>query len=236
MRRIALQVLRPARRPLARREFRHRTSAFISSNHALGIRTFVSRRGDKFAAVTLASSMQLRSFSAALVAAAVAGGAWYYKIQTPLRADSSANESYSRGLSTSSTYSNSPLATASVKVAREEPVPTTRNALVVDQGQLYSVAIEGNGPVSTDVQGRKILEMLTPDQATQKLRKNEQSWSVGRGRGVVRYDVVQIPSNDPIEDDHVEKIIEVPQSVAAAGEEGATSSDWMFWGVFDGHR
>ena len=53
-------------------------------------------------------------------------------------------------------------------------------------------------------------------------------------RGVVRYDVVQIPSNDPIEDDHSEKIIEVPQTVAAP-EEGQSSSDWMFWGVFDGH-
>jgi len=47
----------------------------------------------------------------------------------------------------------------------------------------------------------------------------------------VRYDVVQIPSNDPIEDDHSEKIIELPQSSATA----ASSSDWMFWGVFDGH-
>ena len=51
---------------------------------------------------------------------------------------------------------------------------------------------------------------------------------------MVRYDVVQIPSNDPIEDDHVEKIVEVPQTTAAA-EEGKARSDWMFWGVFDGH-
>jgi pyruvate dehydrogenase phosphatase len=76
--------------------------------------------------------------------------------------------------------------------------------------------------------------MLTPEQATQKLRKNEESWLVGRGKGVVRYDVVQIPSNDPIEDDHAEKIIEV-QGVAATND-GSSASDWMFWGVFDGHR
>ena len=76
--------------------------------------------------------------------------------------------------------------------------------------------------------------MLTPEQATQKLRRNEESYLIGRGRGVIRYDVVQIPSNDPIEDDHAEKIVEVPQSVAATGD-GAPSSDWMFWGVFDGH-
>lgn len=73
--------------------------------------------------------------------------------------------------------------------------------------------------------------MLTPEQATQKLRRNEESYYVNRGKGVVRYDVVQIPSNDPIEDDHSEKIIEVPQTTP----ERDPSSDWMFWGVFDGH-
>ena len=86
----------------------------------------------------------------------------------------------------------------------------------------------------TDDAGKKVLGMLTPEQATQKLRRNEESYLIGRGRGVIRYDVVQIPSNDPIEDDHAEKIVEVPQSVAATGD-GAPSSDWMFWGVFDGH-
>jgi pyruvate dehydrogenase phosphatase len=55
---------------------------------------------------------------------------------------------------------------------------------------------------------------------------------VGRGKGVVRYDVVQIPSNDPIEDDHSEKIIELPTNTAAAS---SSATDWMFWGVFDGH-
>ena len=107
----------------------------------------------------------------------------------------------------------------------------------MEQGNLYSGTIVGDGPISkdTDDSGRKVLEMMTPDQVTQKRRKNEESYLVGRGAGVVRYDVVQIPSNDPIEDDHAEKIIEVPQTVAAT-ENGAPSSDWMFWGVFDGHR
>lgn len=57
---------------------------------------------------------------------------------------------------------------------------------------------------------------------------------VGRGKGVVRYDLVQLPSNNPIEDDHAEKIVEVPKTVAAT-ENDALTSDWMFWGVFDGH-
>ncbi|KAF2100962.1 protein serine/threonine phosphatase 2C [Rhizodiscina lignyota] len=112
----------------------------------------------------------------------------------------------------------------------------TRRAIVVGQGGLYTGDIVGDGPLSkeTDDAGRKILEMMSPEQATQKLRKNEESWLVGRGQGVVRYDVVQLPSNDPIEDDHAEKIIEIPGNVAAV-EEGTSNSDWMFWGVFDGH-
>lgn len=113
----------------------------------------------------------------------------------------------------------------------------TRKALVVGPGELYTGTITGTAPISkeTDDYGRKVLEMLDPEQATAKLRKNEESWLVGRGQGVVRYDVVQIPSNDPIEDDHAEKIIEVPSNLAAT-DNGAPASDWMFWGVFDGHR
>lgn len=111
-----------------------------------------------------------------------------------------------------------------------------RKALVVDHGQLYTAELPADQVVSkeTDVSGRKVLAMLTPEQASAKLRRNEESYLVGRGEGVVRYDVVQIPSNDPIEDDHVEKIVEVPNTIAAA-EDGKTRSDWMFWGVFDGH-
>lgn len=116
------------------------------------------------------------------------------------------------------------------------PVTHDRKALVVDNDQFYTGQIVGDGPLAkdTDDHGRKVLEMMNPDQATERLRKNEQSYLVGRGRGVVRYDVVQLPSNDPIEDDHAEKIVEVPNSVAATDND-APSSDWMFWGVFDGH-
>jgi pyruvate dehydrogenase phosphatase len=108
--------------------------------------------------------------------------------------------------------------------------------LVVEQGQIFATEIPADMKISkeTDFSGRKTVEMLTAEQATAKLRTNEESYLVSRGTGVVRYDVVQIPSNDPIEDDHVEKIIEVP-STSAAAVQGANSSDWMFWGVFDGH-
>jgi len=141
-----------------------------------------------------------------------------------------------RGLTSTTSSSESPQASPN-SVAVEEAAESTRRALVVENDQFYTGDIIGDAPLSkdTDDAGRKVLEMLTPDQATQKLRRNEESYLVGRGRGVVRYDVVQIPSNDPIEDDHAEKIVEVPQSVAAT-EDGTSSSDWMFWGVFDGHR
>jgi pyruvate dehydrogenase phosphatase len=120
--------------------------------------------------------MQLRSLTGALVAAAVASGAFY---------------AY-RGTATAGTASTAEQL-RSASSAASAAVEPTRRALVVDQGSLYTGTITGNGPLSkeTDDHGRKVLEMLTPEQATSKLRKNEESWLVGRGEGVVRYDVVQ---------------------------------------------
>ncbi|TLD19011.1 Ornithine carbamoyltransferase [Venturia nashicola] len=168
--------------------------------------------------------MHFRRFSVALVTAAVASGAWYYKQAT----QQTSNDSTSAGSTAQS---------ASVVLGDMTTAPhSTRKALVVEQGQLYSGTIVGDGPISkdTDESGRKVIEMMTPEQVTKRLRTNEESWMIGRGNGVVRYDVVQLPSNDPIEDDHAEKIIEVPQTTAAT-DDGSTASDWMFWGVFDGH-
>jgi pyruvate dehydrogenase phosphatase len=164
--------------------------------------------------------MQFRALTGALVAAAVASGA-FYAYNGNQSANSTSPLDQTRNLTNGANISN------------DEP---TRKALVVGPGELYTGTITGTGPLAkeTDDYGRKVLEMLDPDQTTAKLRKNEESWLVGRGQGVVRYDVVQIPSNDPIEDDHAEKIIEVPSNLAAT--DGANASDWMFWGVFDGHR
>ncbi|CAA9964357.1 hypothetical protein CFE70_006979 [Pyrenophora teres f. teres 0-1] len=162
--------------------------------------------------------MQFRALTGALVAAAVASGAFY---------------AYNGNQATGHTHSPADQARNLSSALSSEP---TRKALVVGPSELYTGTITGSGPISkeTDDYGRKVLEMLDPDQTTAKLRKNEESWLVGRGQGVVRYDVVQCPSNSPIEDDHAEKIIEVPSNLAAT-DNGATASDWMFWGVFDGH-
>lgn len=119
----------------------------------------------------------------------------------------------------------------------EEPTPeSTYRALLVDNEQISAVTATGEPPLAkhTDDSDRQYVGMLTPEQATQKLRKNEESYNVNRGKGVIRYDVVQVPSNWPIEDDHSEKIVEVPSSVTAA-KEGEPNNDWMFWAVFDGH-
>jgi pyruvate dehydrogenase phosphatase len=114
-----------------------------------------------------------------------------------------------------------------------DAVPT-RTVLVVGADELTQGTIVGEGPLykSSTEDGRRIVEMLTPEQATAKLRRQEESFWVNRGQGVTRYDLVQLGSNDPIEDDHAEKIVEVPNR---AVEEEVSSSDWMFWGVFDGH-
>ncbi|KAK3315138.1 protein phosphatase 2C [Apodospora peruviana] len=160
----------------------------------------------------LRSSMYIRRASVAVVSAIVGYGAWY-----TYRGD--ANNQIVRAYSPKQT---GPAAAA-----------PTRNVLIIGPDELQAGTFVGEGPLSKltgDFSGRKVVEMFTPEQATERLRQTEQSYLVNRGRGVVRYDLVQLPSNDPIEDDHAEKIVEIP---ARTPEDGA--SDWMFWGVFDGH-
>jgi pyruvate dehydrogenase phosphatase len=217
MRRAALQVFRSARRPCLRKVTRSRTAIFAPSNGLVSRAHHYHHFRPRASPTILASSMQLRALTGALVATVVASGAFYaYNGTQPANSTSPVDQA--RNVS---------------NITTGEP---TRKALVVGPSELYTGTITGPGPLAkeTDDYGRKVLEMLDPEQTTAKLRKNEESWLVGRGQGVVRYDVVQIPSNDPIEDDHAEKIIEVPSNLAAT--DGANASDWMFWGVFDGHR
>lgn len=177
--------------------------------------------------------MHVRGFSVALVTAAVASGAYYYRAaQQQVVKDSPLAQTQS--FSTAN-YPTADSTASSLASAAQEAAETTRRALVIDKGELFSGTLVGDGPLSkdTDDYGRKVLEMLTPDQATEKLRKRQESWLVGRGQGVVRYDIVQIPSNDPIEDDYAHKIVEVPAT--AATPQPVANDDWMFWGVFDGH-
>lgn len=164
--------------------------------------------------------MRWRRWAGVASSGLVATGAWYAYHISSNNADGSP---YPSRESSTSTATN----------PRDPTAGSLRKALVIAADQIYTGEIAANEPVSkeTDESGRKVLEMLTPEQATQKLRRNEESYFVNRGTGVVRYDVVQIPSNDPIEDDHSEKIIEVPATTHGQN----STSDWMFWGVFDGH-
>lgn len=185
--------------------------------------------------------MYFRNFSVALVSTLVASGAYFAYRGSPARG--SAGSLVANNVPTTSAAQRRDIGTTTTPSAgagfhtlrpalEEIKETTTRRALVIDAGQLYTGTITGDGPLSkdTDDHGRKVLEMMTPEQVTQRLRRNEESFLVNRGRGVVRYDVVQLASNDPIEDDHAEQIVEVPGSTAST-----VSNDWMFWGVFDGH-
>lgn len=179
-----------------------------------------------------------KKLSVGLLSGLVLVGAWFYK-------DSIASAFDRRSLAATAvpiihnSVQNPTAAAAAVagipRLLAEEDDDQPKRIIAVDNESLYTGTLPAGRKVSKEVDssGRKVVEMLTPDQATEKLRRNEESYIVGRGRGVWRYDVVQIPSNDPIEDDHSEKIIEVPQTVSE-GQDGGTS-DWMFWGVFDGH-
>lgn len=153
----------------------------------------------------------------AVASALVGYGAWYSYQDVPTDPAAAV-----RPYSTSTT---DPPATAA----------PTRNVLVVGADELHTGTFVGEGPIakSADGTGRNVLEMLTPDQATEKLRDSEASFLVNRGRGVLRYDLVQLASNNPIEDDHAEKIVEV--TPPGADKTGQETDDWMFWGVFDGH-
>ncbi|KAK7723997.1 [Pyruvate dehydrogenase [acetyl-transferring]]-phosphatase 1, mitochondrial [Diaporthe eres] len=161
--------------------------------------------------------MNARRATVALLSGIVGYGAYY--TYNGNSTDTAA--ALTRGFSSSSSSPTSP----------GDAIPT-RSVLVIGAEELSTGTFVGEGPISktTDDEGRAIVEMLTADQSTQKLRKMEESYLVNRGKGVVRYDQVQLPSNNPIEDDHAEKIVEVP--VRGDSESG---SDWMFWGVFDGH-
>lgn len=222
MRRPALRSLRLASRPVLRKFLRNQTPYFNLS-YALGLRTLYLRH-ERASLPNFQSAMQFGKLSVALVSTLVASGAYYSYRGASERADSSPKH-------TTSPTTAQPSGFGPAKAG--SPAETTRRALILDQGQLYTGSIVGDEPLSkeTDDRGRKVLEIMTPEQVNERLRRNEESWDVGRGNGVLRYDVVQIPSNDPIEDDHVEQTIEIP-----AGTDGSSKADWMFWGVFDGHR
>jgi pyruvate dehydrogenase phosphatase len=233
MRRAAVQAFRTARcAPVWKVGGRRATRAHFSTGQALALRPSFNKRHNSFIPASLHSSMHVRNFSLAFISTLVASGAWYAYKGTQQSSIlngtvASAANFQSRGIAD--------ISSRAAGLASEVSETPARRALLVENDQFYTAALSGDQPLEkqTDDSDRRVLEMLTPEQVTQKLRKNEESYLVGRGQGVVRYDLVQVPSNSPIEDDHAEKIVEVPQTLS--GTQDGTNSDWMFWGVFDGH-
>ncbi|KAJ5909018.1 hypothetical protein N7495_001700 [Penicillium taxi] len=195
-----------------------RPCPLFAPGQALSLRSYSSSKLPTNLPV-VRTPMHIRRFSLALISTVVASGAWYayqgngsaQSLATQVRGFASNAVSYA--------YADSPSG-------------PTRRPVLVNNAQFSTTAIPKDQPLSktTDDSDRRVLNRLTPEQATEKLRKDEESYLVNRGNGVVRYDLVQVPSNSPIEDDHAELVVEVPSS-AAAGE----ASDWNFWAVFDGH-
>ncbi|ETN46633.1 uncharacterized protein HMPREF1541_00819 [Cyphellophora europaea CBS 101466] len=237
MRRAAVVALRSARRAAFRKLINKAPLSSASSHYVVTAPFSLAARRYSTKRHIIQSSMWLPKTPLAIAASVGALGAWYaYGSNQPVQLNAQPPVSSPQTRSLSSTPD---IAQPTAEPASPAPVAagqeSSRRALVVDNDQFFTGDIVGEGPLAkdTDDHGRKVLEMMTPEQATERLRRMEQSYLVGRGRGVVRYDYVQLPSNDPIEDDHAEKIVEVSQKTADAG--GAQSSDWMFWGVFDGH-
>ena len=196
------------------------TRRFLSTSPPARGRNTSNRPGTAenapIASEPLRSSMYFRRASLAVVSALVGYGA-YYSYGGNNGTDSLVKRAYS---------------SSSTSTVTGDAATQTRSVLVIGADELHTGTFVGDGPISktTGNDGKRVIEMVTPDQATEMLRKSELSYYVDRGQGVVRYDLVQLPSNDPIEDDHAEKIVEMPDSSEPHG-----SSDWMFWGVFDGH-
>lgn len=235
MRRAAIQAFRTARRSHVRKVLFSKAFSTSLSNHA---RPRITAYQEGQLLPTLQSAMP-RNFLLLATALVAGGGAWYYTGDPG---------SASSALSTTASPANTGASWAAVlgafssahqsipsSLTVEEPFAATRRALVVENDQFYLGEIPAGGPLSKANSDKLVLEMLTYEQALQKLKENEESFFVKRGQGVHRYDVVQLASNNPIEDDHVESIIKVP-GASGATQGSASSSDWMFWGVFDGHR
>ena len=219
MRRAAFQALRAARRAPVRRLLLGSKSSLGSdqARNAFAFRAASTYTRNHGPLKILSSAMYLRQMSVAALVSAVASGVWYYRAPSP-----------------QGDIRNSPTVTNPSYGGSSEVPP--RRALIVEDDQFYVRELSSSAPLSKSpgVQSSQQVEMITPAQATSKLRRLEESYHIPRGRGVLRYDLVQLPSNNPIEDDHAEKLIEKP-SRAPSPNASDSSSDWMFWSVFDGH-
>lgn len=135
MRRVAFQAFRSARRPCLRKLARSRTAPFFVSNGLhVGPRHLPRSRFHALPSV-LTSSMQLRAFTGALVAA-VAGGAFYaYQGSSPDHAATSSAATAADQLRNTHTDAAEPTRRALVvDQVRREPVTFGRRRLLTCAG------------------------------------------------------------------------------------------------------
>lgn len=88
------------------------------------------------------------------------------------------------------------------------------------------------GGLSSGTESGESIMLLTDKEVDTKLQDLQESYFVNRGKGILRYDVSQLPSNHPIEDSHVEQIVTVPSGNSEASQ---LEEDLCFFGIFDGH-
>ncbi|KAH3670617.1 hypothetical protein OGAPHI_001132 [Ogataea philodendri] len=115
---------------------------------------------------------------------------------------------------------------------RSDSLPSQKSA-ATEQKQYFSVSTNSLDGISSQ-QNKQGIYLLTDDEVSKRLRQYEESYNVNRGKGVVRYDICQLPSNNPIEDDRSEKIVQVPVQ-DRENNNARVETDWHFWSIFDGH-
>ena len=244
MRRAAVQTFRIARCGSIRKLLASKASPSSISSHFQSTRAAKAPAHKNTPLQIVHSSIYFRNFSVAALVSVVASGVWYYQKDASQETRAIVNSVSSAGTQPSFTkteYSTPAPANESLSIPPPpvitSDIPDTKESSIAVNGENFFLAeLAEELPLTKEIEddGATRMEKLSPEQATRKLRKLEQSYQVGRGKGVVRYDLVQIPSNNPIEDDHAEKIVEIPNTITPT-QDGTSSSDWMFWGIFDGH-
>lgn len=235
MRRAAALALRAARRPHKRSLYGPFQPPAIQDHALRGpvrVRSLSSSSKNHGPLEVLQSAMYFRQFSLAALVSVVASGVWYYRATPGQQGD----------LINNSAPANTPQSPLHIPVVSLSQGYESAKLLKVYDEESCIRELASAGPVtkSAEVQSSQQHTMLTPEEATQKLRRLEKSHSVPRGRGVLRYDIVQLPSNNPIEDDHAEKLVETSHDLPSSDEPAREisireTSDWMFWAIFDGH-
>ena len=189
--------------------------------------------------------MYIRNFSVAAAVSVLASGYWFYQRDrsSDLKAFTNnpnvslqgkfSDTSQAPTVASVADQPASPVHT-SFLTATTEPTIEATEQVAVKNGNFYVSELSQEQSLGKQTEEQEYqMGPLSPDQATQKLRQTERSYVIGRDNGVARYDLVQVASNNPIEDDHSERVVSVDQTITPLAD--GSQSDWMFWGVYDGH-